>query len=411
MFLTTKDLFLSTILIFIFLSLISCAVTPGTQTDIVVIESDQESDQDSVNTDLKEMAIERVFPEIDMNKVIFLADAGKNIDRLFVALQPGKIMQFNPVIDDKTAEVFMDLSERFSVKGNEEGLLGLAIDPKYSSNGFFYVYYSASDPRRSVVSRFKVSNPKTGKGETTSEQILLEIDQPFSNHNGGHIAFGPDGYLYIAVGDGGKANDPYNNGQNLSTLLGSILRIDVSRVDSENGYKVPSDNPFVNIDGNAKTEIWAYGLRNPWRFSFDRDTGDLWAGDVGQNRFEEIDLIKIGGNYGWKIMEGLSCFPRGKQCDSSGIQSPVIEYGRADGCSVTGGYVYRGKRLPSLFGAYIYGDFCTGNIWAFRYDGTSVTEHLKLVDSNLRISSFAEDRDGEIYIVSYTKGIYRLVNK
>ena len=411
MFLTTKDLFLSTILIFIFLSLISCAVTPGTQTDIVVIESDQESDQDSVNTDLKEMAIERVFPEIDMNKVIFLADAGKNIDRLFVALQPGKIMQFNPVIDDKTAEVFMDLSERVSVKGNEEGLLGLAIDPKYSSNGFFYVYYSASNPRRSVVSRFKVSNPKTGKGETTSEQILLEIDQPFSNHNGGHIAFGPDGYLYIAVGDGGKANDPYNNGQNLSTLLGSILRIDVSRVDSENGYKVPQDNPFVNIDGNAKTEIWAYGLRNPWRFSFDRDTGDLWAGDVGQNRFEEIDLIKIGGNYGWKIMEGLSCFPRGKQCDSSGIQSPVIEYGRADGCSVTGGYVYRGKRLPSLFGAYIYGDFCTGNIWAFRYDGTSVTEHLKLVDSNLRISSFAEDRDGEIYIVSYTKGIYRLVNK
>ena len=256
-----------------------------------------------------------------------------------------------------------------------------------------------------------MSNPKTGKGETTSEQILLEIDQPFSNHNGGHIAFGPDGYLYIAVGDGGKANDPYNNGQNLSTLLGSILRIDVSRVDSENGYKVPPDNPFVNIDGNAKTEIWAYGLRNPWRFSFDRDTGDLWAGDVGQNRFEEIDLIKIGGNYGWKIMEGLSCFPRGKQCDSSGILSPVIEYGRADGCSVTGGYVYRGKRLPSLFGAYIYGDFCTGNIWAFRYDGTSVTEHLKLVDSNLRISSFAEDRDGEIYIVSYTKGIYRLVNK
>ena len=411
MFLTTKDLFLSTILIFIFLSLISCAVTPGTQTDIVVIESDEESDQDSVNTDLKEMAIERVFPEIDMNKVIFLADAGNNTDRLFVALQPGKIMQFNPVIDDKTAEVFMDLSERVSVKGNEEGLLGLAIDPKYSSNGFFYVYYSASNPRRSVVSRFKVSNPKTGKGETTSEQILLEIDQPFSNHNGGHIAFGPDGYLYIAVGDGGKANDPYNNGQNLSTLLGSILRIDVSRVDSENGYKVPSDNPFVNIDGNAKTEIWAYGLRNPWRFSFDRDTGDLWAGDVGQNRFEEIDLIKIGGNYGWKIMEGLSCFPRGKQCDSSGIQSPVIEYGRADGCSVTGGYVYRGKRLPSLFGAYIYGDFCTGNIWAFRYDGTSVTEHLKLVDSNLRISSFAEDRDGEIYIVSYTKGIYRLVNK
>ena len=411
MFLTTKDLFLSTILIFIFLSLISCAVTPGTQTDIVVIESDQESDQDSVNTDLKEMAIERVFPEIDMNKVIFLADAGKNTDRLFVALQPGKIMQFNPVIDDKTAEVFMDLSERVSVKGNEEGLLGLAIDPKYSSNGFFYVYYSASNPRRSVVSRFKVSNPKTGKGETTSEQILLEIDQPFSNHNGGHIAFGPDGYLYIAVGDGGKANDPYNNGQNLSTLLGSILRIDVSRVDSENGYKVPPDNPFVNIDGNAKTEIWAYGLRNPWRFSFDRDTGDLWAGDVGQNRFEEIDLIKIGGNYGWKIMEGLSCFPRGNQCDSSGILSPVIEYGRADGCSVTGGYVYRGKRLPSLFGAYIYGDFCTGNIWAFRYDGTSVTEHLKLVDSNLRISSFAEDRDGEIYIVSYTKGIYRLVNK
>lgn len=411
MFLSTKDLFLPTILIFFFLSLISCNVTPETQTETLVVAVVEESDQDSTNSDLKEMAIERVFPEIDMSKIIFLADPGDNTDRLFAVLQSGEIVQFNRVLDDTKTEVFIDLSERVSTKGNEEGLLGLAFDPSYSNNGFFYVYYSASSPRRSVVSRFKVDNPQTGKGEITSEKILLEIGQPFSNHNGGHISFGPDGYLYIALGDGGKANDPYSNGQNLSTLLGSILRIDVRDIDSETGYTVPSDNPFVNIDGNVRKEIWAYGLRNPWRFSFDRDTGDLWAGDVGQNRFEEIDLVKAGNNYGWKLMEGLSCFPRGNQCDSSGIQPPVIQYGRDDGCSVTGGYVYRGKRLPSLFGAYVYGDFCTGNIWALRYDGEAVTEHLKLVDSNLSISSFAEDRAGEIYIVSYKKGIYQLVNK
>ena len=326
-------------------------------------------------------------------------------DRLYVVLQPGRIVFFPNDREVDSAELFLDIRDRVNDRGEEEGLLGLAFDPQYADNGHLYVYYSASSPRRSVVSRFSAS--ADGRADPGSERVLLEVAQPFSNHNGGQIAFGPDGYLYIALGDGGSRGDPQGNGQDLGTLLGSILRIDVSAVDSTGAYAVPADNPFVGHSG-ARPEIWAYGLRNPWRFSFDRATGDLWTADVGQNRFEEVDIIRPGLNYGWNIMEGEECFAR-SDCDRTGLEMPVAEYGREDGCSVTGGYVYRGSSLPSLYGAYVYGDYCSGRIWALRHDGDEVTEHMQIVDSGLRIPSFAEDAAGELYVLSFDGTIYRLV--
>ena len=354
---------------------------------------------------LTELSVEPAFPALSLSRMVGMTYPPDGSDRLYVVLQPGRIVFFPNDREVDSAELFLDIRDRVNDRGEEEGLLGLAFDPQYADNGHLYVYYSASSPRRSVVSRFSVS--ADGRADPGSERVLLEVAQPFSNHNGGQIAFGPDGYLYIALGDGGSRGDPQENGQDLGTLLGSILRIDVSTVDSTGAYAVPSDNPFVGHSG-ARPEIWAYGLRNPWRFSFDRATGDLWTADVGQNRFEEVDIIRPGLNYGWNIMEGEECFAR-SDCDRTGLEIPVAEYGREDGCSVTGGYVYRGSSLPSLYGAYVYGDYCSGRIWALRHDGDEVTEHMQIVDSGLRIPSFAEDAAGELYVLSFDGTIYRLV--
>ena len=354
---------------------------------------------------LTELAVEPAFPALSLSRMVGMTYPPDGSDRLYVVLQPGRIVFFPNDREVDSAELFLDIRDRVNDRGEEEGLLGLAFDPQYADNGHFYVYYSASGPRRSVVSRFSAS--ADGRAGPGSERVLLEVAQPFSNHNGGQIAFGPDGYLYIALGDGGSRGDPQENGQDLGTLLGSILRIDVSTVDSTGAYAVPSDNPFVGHSG-ARPEIWAYGLRNPWRFSFDRATGELWTADVGQNRFEEVDIIRPGLNYGWNIMEGEECFAR-SDCDRTGLEIPVAEYGREDGCSVTGGYVYRGSSLPSLYGAYVYGDYCSGRIWALRHDGDEVTEHMQIVDSGLRIPSFAEDAAGDLYVLSFDGTIYRLV--
>ena len=356
-----------------------------------------------------EMDVERAFPAISFDRMVNMAYPDDGTNRLFLALQPGRIMVFPNEQNTASASVFLDIRKLVNDRGNEEGLLGLAFDPDYTSNGYFYVYYSASGPRRSIISRFTVSTGDPNIADGDSERIILEIPQPFSNHNGGQIIFGSDGYLYIGLGDGGSRNDPRLNGQNPSTLLGTILRIDVSSVDSDGVYTVPSDNPFVGQGGGARGEIWAYGLRNPWRFTFDRETGDLWAADVGQNRFEEVDIIKPGRNYGWNIMEGFHCFQPSNECNKNGLELPIIEYGRDGGCSITGGYVYRGSRLPSLYGAYIYGDFCSGKIWALRYDGNQITEERQLIDSDLRISSFGEDQTGELFILAFDGKIYRLV--
>ncbi|MDH4068614.1 MAG: PQQ-dependent sugar dehydrogenase, partial [Dehalococcoidia bacterium] len=269
-------------------------------------------------------------------------------------------------------------------------------------------YYSAADPRRSVLSRFSLDEENTNIADPQSEVVIMEVAQPYSNHNGGQLAFGPDGYIYIGLGDGGSGGDPLGNGQNLSTLLGSILRIDVSGLSAPGDYEIPADNPFVGIEG-ARPEIWAYGLRNPWRFSFDSETGLLWAGDVGQNLWEEIDIISKGANYGWNIMEGFHCYSPSTDCNQSGLTLPVVEYGRSQGCSVTGGYVYRGAQIASLQGHYIYGDYCSGNIWALAYDGSAVTENKLLVDSSLSITSFGVDVTGNLYILDRQGGIYTLV--
>ncbi len=354
------------------------------------------------------MSVEVAFPLISFDKMVVLTHTGDGTGRLFLVLQPGEILVFPNIENQESTTVFLDIRERVDDSEGEEGLLGLAFDPNYESNGYFYVYYTASSPSRSVVSRFSVSSNDSNRADPGGELVILEIDQPYPNHNGGNLAFGPDGYLYIGLGDGGFGGDPQGNGQNRATLLGSILRIDVGTSSSVERYRIPPDNPFEGLDG-FRGEIWAYGLRNPWRFSFDSVTGELWAGDVGQEKYEEVDVIERGGNYGWNIVEGLHCYPPSiSECQGSGLEVPVVEYSHDEGCSVTGGYVYRGSRLEDLYGAYIYGDFCSGKIWALRFDGSEVTWHTLLIDSELNISSFGEDENGELYILSFDRYIYRL---
>jgi glucose/arabinose dehydrogenase len=354
--------------------------------------------------------LERVFPKLDFQRLTNLAQPDDGQSHIFVTEQPGQIHVFSDDPETTYTEVFLDIRDRVSESGNEEGLLGLAFDPKYSTNGHFYVYYSASSPRRSVLSRFSVNQSDLNTADLSSETIILEIPQPYKNHNGGQIAFGPDGYLYIGLGDGGSSGDPMGNAQNVSTLLGTILRIDVRSVSKNKSYGIPSDNPFVGIKG-ARKEIWAYGLRNPWRFSFDATTGLLWTGDVGQRKWEEVDIVKKGLNYGWNTMEGGHCFSPTNNCDTTNLELPVTEFAHTEGCSITGGYVYRGNGIPWLLGTYVYGDYCSGKIWGLHYDGGSVIEHSMLLDSNLSITSFGQGLYGELYVLSRNSGIYRILPK
>ena len=357
------------------------------------------------------MQLERAFPNLTFPFLTNLVQPDDGVDHIFVTEQAGRIRVFPNDQNAAQPATFLDITDRvlFGGSQDEQGLLSLAFHPEYADNGYFYVYYSASNPRRSVVSRFSLSTGDPKVADSGSELVIIEILQPFSNHNGGQIAFGLDGYLYIGLGDGGSAGDPQGNGQNVGTLLGSLLRIDVDGVSQDKNYRIPTDNPFVGVDG-ALGEIWAYGLRNPWRFSFDEATGFLWVGDVGQGSWEEIDVVSAGGNYGWKVMEGAHCFSPSSGCNQSGLKLPVAEYSHGEGCSVSGGYVYRGRGMPSLIGAYVYADFCSGRIWGLRYDGLAVTESARLVDSfTLDISSFGQDLARNLYVLSYNGGIYRLV--
>lgn len=319
-----------------------------------------------------------------------------------IADQDGSVYR----VSGSTVTKLLDISNKISRIGEEEGLLGFAFDPDFSTNRFFYVYYSAQSPRRSLISRFEFDYD-LGVADPSSELTLLEVKQPFSNHNGGMLAFGPDGYLYIGVGDGGSRADPMENGQNLETLLGAILRIDVDNnfVGNNSNYSIPSNNPFVGTPG-AREEIWAFGIRNPWRFSFDRITGKLWLADVGQDQWEEIDVVESGGNYGWPIMEGFDCF-KISECIKTGLEPPVAVYGREDGCSVTGGYVYSGNEIPELKGAYVYGDFCSGNIWAILYVDGKLKHSQQITRSHFPLASFGEDYEGELYAVTFG-GIFKL---
>jgi glucose/arabinose dehydrogenase len=330
-----------------------------------------------------------------------LQSANDGSDRLFVVEQAGVVRVFGNKSDVANSAVFMDIQDRVK-SGGELGLLGLAFPPDFKRSQVLYVNYTSGGPLRTLVSRFRVKN---GVADPASEQVLLTIPQPYRNHNGGQVQFGPDGMLYIAVGDGGSGGDPHNHGQNRRTLLGTIVRIDVS---GAGAYTVPKDNPFFANSKGWREEIWAYGLRNPWRFSFDPKTGRLWAGDVGQNLLEEVDVIKRGGNYGWRRLEGTDCYePRVGCRGSEQFENPVWEYGRSEGVSITGGYVYRGDRLPGLRGSYIFADFGSQRIWALRADKRRPRAQL-LTRGGVVPSSFGTDARGELYVVSHNGALYRI---
>mmetsp|Transcript_18384 Transcript_18384/g.39803 ORF Transcript_18384/g.39803 Transcript_18384/m.39803 type:complete len:446 (-) Transcript_18384:352-1689(-) len=314
-------------------------------------------------------------------------------------------------------EPFMEIDD-VRCKGNEEGLLGLAFSPNFREDGYFYVNLSNGNGRsyrdgdiKTLVRRYSVSADNKMRGDPSSFETILEFSQPFGNHNGGDLAFGPDGFLYVATGDGGSGGDPQNNSQNKANLLGKILRLDVNN--RANKY-IPPDNPFVN-DKDAKSEIWSYGVRNPWRMSFDMENGDLFFGDVGQNKFEEVNHqpAGVGGqNYGWRVMEARSCFDSDSDigCSDPSLTEPILAYGtNVDGCSVIGGYRYRGKQMPDLIGKYIYGDYCSGTIWyATQNPDDNAWSSEILVETGMRISSFGESESGELYVVDHDGTIYKV---
>lgn len=344
---------------------------------------------------------------------LFVTHAGDGSDRLFVVGKGGQIWVYGP--DRQQGQTFLDISQRVNSSGFEQGLLGLAFPPDYEARGFFFVNYTDQNGH-TVVSRFLVSDDPN-RADPASEFVILRMEQPASNHNGGMLAFGPDGYLYIGTGDGGRANDAFGHGQNPSTLLGAMLRIDVTS-DPAQPYLIPAGNPWVTESWNGQAvrdEIWGLGLRNPWRYSFDRVTGDLWIADVGQNQYEEVHRVAAaalergGLNFGWPIMEGLNCF-QANTCNQDGLDLPVIEYDHSQGCSITGGYVYRGSRFPGLYGAYIYGDYCSGRIWAHWPDGANGPVTRAMLDSRMTLTSFGEDEQGELYLTDFGSGaVYQVV--
>jgi glucose/arabinose dehydrogenase len=326
---------------------------------------------------------------------------------LWVADQRGDIRAYQS--DGDQIRVVLDIRERVRRSGNEEGLLSVTLDPQFASNRHLWVYYSAEPGvRRTRLARFEVSE---GVAAAASELVVLEVSQPYGNHNGGTVRFGPDGMLYLSLGDGGSGGDPLGNGQNLETLLGSVLRIDVREASKERPYVVPVDNPFVG-NADARDEIWAYGLRNPWRMAFDDTTGALWLGDVGQSSAEEIDIIERGANYGWNRFEGFACFDRDRGCDREGLTMPVFNYSHPDfgrgACSVTGGVVYRANRVPQIANAYIFGDFCSGDLWAIAADAPDGAEII--AEGFGGLASFALDADGEVLLLRFNEPILRIVS-
>jgi glucose/arabinose dehydrogenase len=337
----------------------------------------------------------------DLDQPVELVDPGDG--RLFLVEKPGliRILQDGRIL----AAPFLDIRDRVGSRGSEQGLLGLAFHPRYGENGLFFVDYTDTNGD-TAVARFRVSSDPN-RADPSSGRVLLHIDQPYPNHNGGEVAFGPDGYLYIGMGDGGSEGDPQGNGQRLDTLLGKLLRIDVDGADP---YAIPSDNPFAA--GGGRAEIWAYGLRNPWRFTFDPRSGDLYVADVGQNRWEEIDFQPAGSrggvNYGWKIREGAHAYAG---ASASGLTDPVTEYGHDQGCAVSGGVVIRGQALPDWGGVYLYGDYCSGLIWGLRRMPGGTWQNALLFQTGFNISAFGEDHLGNAYVVDLSGAAYQLTLK
>ena len=350
------------------------------------------------------------WPQISLSQVaggfvqpVHVAHAGDGSGRIFVVEQAGRIR----ILDNGVVlpSPFLDISTKLVCCG-EQGLLSVAFPPGFAAKGYFYVNYTRAPDGATVVARYRFSAGDANVADPVSEEVILTIPQPFANHNGGQLAFGPDGYLYIGMGDGGSGGDPLNNGQSPGTLLGKILRIDVESGTAP--YVVPLDNPFVGVAG-YRPEIWALGLRNPWRFSFDRLTGDLYIGDVGQGAVEEVDVqpsgIPGGRNYGWNIMEGGGCY-NSATCNAAGLTLPIATYDHSQGCSITGGVVYRGAALPALQGIYFYGDYCSGRIWGLRMRGAAWETAVLPVpgDPSMNITTFGEDEAGNVYVVNYANG-------
>jgi hypothetical protein len=369
---------------------------------------------------LPKVQMDRVLPELKVDRPLWMEDLN---GKFYVVEQRGRIVSTARDGDGKESKDFFDIVDRKPYVDNEEGLLGFAFHPGFATNRQFYVYYTQQNPKRSVISEFKA--PASGEqAEPGSERILMEIPQPYANHNGGQISFGPDGFLYVTLGDGGAANDPHNNGQNMAALLGKILRIDVNTratMDKKTlQYGIPKDNPFVNVPYGVRPEIWACGLRNVWRYSWDRETGDMWAGDVGQNLWEEINIIVKGGNYGWCVREGFHGFKPGLR--GARYDEPIAEYPHNPqiageslfphegfGLSITGGYVYRGKKQNSLRGIYIYADYSLGSIFGLRWQNGKVIDQAILLQQPKNVMSFGQDTDGEVYVLCQDGGIYHLV--
>lgn len=361
---------------------------------------------------------EEAFPaQAGFDRPLFVAFHRSDPAHAYVVTQPGHVFVVPRDGSKADRRVFLDLTAKVFLDNWEEGLLGFAFDPAYAENGFVYAYWSretavteqvmgdgrkAKSNRCSVISRFATKAAGDGRVvEAASELRVLEVFQPFGNHNGGTIEFGQDRMLYVALGDGGAANDPFGNGQSKAMLLGKVLRLDVRRASAAEPYTIPADNPFVGEQG-ARGEIWCWGMRNPWRITFDRATGDLWCGDVGQNRLEEVDRLVKGGNYGWNLMEGSERFRREVASLPPGLIAPVAEYGREQGLSITGGYVYRGKRLPGLAGWFVYGDFMTLRMWACREDRNGGShEVVTLARAPQQVSSFGEEPDGELLLTGF----------
>ncbi len=340
--------------------------------------------------------IANAFPDLTFSLPIDIESDG--LGWLYVVEQAGKIHRFASNSSATEAAVFLDLSDRVHVD-NEAGLLSIVFHPEFESNGYFYIYYIVQEPLRSVLSRYSIDKDDPSRADPDSELILLEISQPTDRHNGGGTAFDADGYLFLSLGDGSMGRDAFNQAQDLTTLLGSIIRIDVDQTEDGLNYGIPADNPFVGNTSGYREEIYAYGFRNPWRFSIDEETGRIWVGDVGEEDWEEVNVVVKGGNYGWPIVEGPECYRPAINCETEGLIPPVYYYGHDVGRSITGGYVYRGSRVPELVGKYIFADWGERQVFALTYAGDPLENPVsveQIADSKRFISSFGLDETGEL---------------
>ncbi|MSR18113.1 MAG: glucose sorbosone dehydrogenase [Phycisphaerales bacterium] len=360
----------------------------------------------SAESAIPRIGFKRWWKSVNLRRPVQLVARADRSDRAYIVEQAGRVIELDAVNPESEAStVWLDITDRVNDANNEEGLLSIAFHPKVAENKQLYLYYTAESPRREVLSRMRLD--ESGQPDPSSEEILLEVKDPAWNHNGGTVLFGPDGFLYLSLGDGGSGNDPWGNGQNMGTMLAKVVRIDVEGVSTGKPYAVPADNPFVATAG-ALPEIWALGLRNIWRMSFDRSTGELYGGDVGQNAFEEIDIISKGGNYGWRPREGFHRtpgVPDGSEADSK-FTEPLVEYPRADGVSVTGGYVIRDPEMPQSAGVYIYADYAYGTVWGLRTREGKLSAGPTVVGKRkgLLPASFGEFNDGKVFILGTERG-------